>query len=161
MIKAKIQVASHNGAYVIRFQGDVRLTLSASVDDYFSTICEDPDFTSVWVDLCDTEGLDSTTLGLLAKLALKVRKKFNFSPAIFSSQPSITRLLRSMEFHKLFDLREESCVTSEVPQDIPMVSRDEKNLRAKVIEAHKVLMNISEENEVKFRSLVTSLEQAS
>jgi len=33
-------------------------------------------------------------------------------------------------------------------------------LRDKVIEAHKVLMNISHENEVKFKNLVTSLEQA-
>ena len=65
-----------------------------------------------------------------------------------------------MAFHKLFDLREECCVTYEVPRDLPMVSEDEKTLRDKVIEAHKVLMNISEENEVKFKNLVTSLEQA-
>jgi len=64
-----------------------------------------------------------------------------------------------MEFHKLFDLREECCVTSEVPRDLPMANGDETELRHKVIEAHKVLMNISDENEVKFKNLVTSLEQ--
>ena len=160
MKQAKIQGASHNGAYVIRFQGDIRLTLSASVDDYFSDMCKDPDFVSVWFDLGDVDGLDSTTLGILAKLAIKIRKNFGFSPAIFSSQPGITRLLRSMEFHKLFDLREECCITSEAPRDLPMVNDDEIKLRDKVIEAHKVLMNISHENEVKFKNLVTSLEQA-
>ena len=159
MKQAKIQGASHNGAYVIRFEGDIRLTLSASVDDYFSDMCKDPDFASVWLDLGGADGLDSTTLGILAKLALKIRKNFGFSPAIFTSQPDITRLLRSMEFHKLFDLREECCVTSEVPRDLPMVSGDETELRHKVIEAHKVLMNFSDENEVKFKNLVTSLEQ--
>ena len=160
MKQARIQGANHNGAYVIRFQGDVRLTLSASVDDYFSDMYEDPNFISVWVDLGDADGLDSTTLGLLAKLALKVRKKFGFSPAIFTSQPGITRLLRSMGFQKLFDLREESCATSEVTRDIPMVSKNEKKLRDKVVEAHKILMDISDENEAKFRSLVATLEQA-
>ena len=160
MKQAKIQGASHNGAYVIRFQGDIRLIHSANIDDYFSDMCKDPDFASVWFDLGDADGLDSTTLGILAKLALKIRKNFGFSPAIFTSQPGITRLLRSMAFHKLFDLREECCVTYEVPRDLPMVSEDEKTLRDKVIEAHKVLMNISEENEVKFKNLVTSLEQA-
>ena len=160
MKQAKIQGASHNGAYVIRFQGDIRLIHSANIDDYFSDMCKDPDFASVWFDLGDADGLDSTTLGILAKLALKIRKNFGFSPAIFTSQPGITRLLRSMEFHKLFDLREECCVTYEVPRDLPMVSEDEKTLRDKVIEAHKVLMDISEENEVKFKNLVTSLEQA-
>ena len=160
MKQAKIQGASHNGAYVIRFQGDIRLIHSANIDDYFSDMCKDPDFASVWFDLGDADGLDSTTLGILAKLALKIRKNFGFSPAIFTSQPGITRLLRSMEFHKFFDLREECCVTYEVPRDLPMVSEDEKTLRDKVIEAHKVLMNISEENEVKFKNLVTSLEQA-
>ena len=78
MQEGRILAASHDGAYVIRFVGDVRLTLCTTIDDYFQHMFEDPEFTSVWVDLCEAEGIDSTTLGLLAKLALKVKENYGF-----------------------------------------------------------------------------------
>ena len=81
MQDGKILAASHNGAYVIRFEGDVRLTLCTTIDDYFQRMYDDPAFASVWVDLCSAEGLDSTTLGLLAKLALTVKERFAVRPS--------------------------------------------------------------------------------
>ena len=66
----KILAASHQGAYVIRLQGDVRLTLSTTIDDYLVKMFADPKFTSVWVDLCEEEGVDSAPLGLLRASAL-------------------------------------------------------------------------------------------
>ena len=76
----------------------MRLTLCSTIDEYFQRMFDDPDFASVWVDLCDAEGIDSTTLGLLAKLALKIKEKFGFEPAIYSCDPGINRLLKSMAF---------------------------------------------------------------
>ena len=87
MKQAKIQGASHNGAYVIRFQGDIRLTLSASVDDYFSDMCKDPDFVSVWFDLGDADGLDSTTLGILAKAVLATETFSAISAEVLPEKP--------------------------------------------------------------------------
>ena len=115
MQECKILAASHDGAYVIRMQGDVRLTLCTTIDEYFQHMYEDPQFASVWVDLCEAEGIDSTTLGLLAKLALEVKERFGFEPAIYSCDPGINRLLKSMGFQRLFDLHEEVCSD---PEDI-------------------------------------------
>ena len=64
MQEGKILAASHDGAYVIRLEGDVRLTLSTTIDEYIQRMFQDPAFASVWVDLCEAEGIDSTTLGL-------------------------------------------------------------------------------------------------
>ena len=119
MHEGRILAASHDGAYVIRMTGDVRLTLCTTIDDYFQGMFDDPDFASVWVDLCDAQGIDSTTLGLLAKLALKVKEKFGFEPAIYSCDPGINRLLKSMGFHRLFELHEEACKDSEGISEIP------------------------------------------
>ena len=58
MQEGKILAASHDGAYVIRLQGDVRLTLCTTIDEYFQHMYEDPAFASVWVDLCEAEGID-------------------------------------------------------------------------------------------------------
>lgn len=158
MQEGRILAAHHDGSYVIRFVGDVRLTLCTTIDDYFQQMYDDPDFVSVWVDLCDAEGLDSTTLGLLAKLALNVREKFGFTPAIYTCAPSILRLLRSMGFHRLFEVHEEACNDPEDIEEIPAVSGSEEAVKEKVIEAHHVLMNLSDENRERFRDLVTALE---
>jgi len=158
MREGRILAASHDGAYVIRLVGDVRLTLCTTIDEYFQRMFDDPDFASVWVDLCDAEGIDSTTLGLLAKLALKVKEKFGFTPAIYSCDPGINRLLKSMGFQRLFDLREEVCNNPESISEIPTVDGSEQAVKEKVIEAHRVLMGLSDENQARFKDLMSALE---
>lgn len=155
----RILAASHDGAYVIRFVGDVRLTLCTTIDDYFQHMFEDPEFASVWVDLCEAEGIDSTTLGLLAKLALRVKENYGFEPAIYSCEPGINRLLKSMGFDKLFQLHEESCENPQDIAEIPTVDGSEDSVKQKVIEAHRVLMGISDENCERFKDLMTALER--
>jgi len=159
MQDGKILAASHNGAYVIRFEGDVRLTLCTTIDDYFQRMYDDPAFASVWVDLCSAEGLDSTTLGLLAKLALTVKERFGFEPAIYSCDPGINRLIKSMGFQRLFDLREEVCGAPEEATAIPVVEGSEAVVKDKVIEAHRVLMELSPDNRARFKDLLTVLER--
>ena len=160
MQQGRILAASHDGIYVIRLVGDVRLSLCTTIDEYFQQMYDDPNFASVWVDLCDAEGIDSTTLGLLAKLALKINDKFGFKPAIYSCEPGINRLLKSMAFHRLFDLHEEACSNPDDIEEIPMVQGSEDSVKSKVIEAHRVLMGVSEENQQRFKELMTALERS-
>ena len=160
MHSGRVMAANHDGAYVIRFVGDVRLTLCTSIDDYLHDMFEDPAFASVWVDLCAAEGIDSTTLGLLAKLALKVKEVFGFEPAIYSCEPGINRLLRSMGFEHLFQLHEQVCETPEDIVDIPAVQCSEDSVKEKVIEAHRILMGMSDENRGRFEELVSALERS-
>ena len=159
MKEGKILAASHDGAYVIRLEGDVRLTLCTTIDEYFQSMYEDPAFVSVWVDLCDAEGLDSTTLGLLAKLALTVKERFGFQPAIYSCDPGINRLLKSMGFQRLFDLRDEVCDNPEETTAVPVLPGSEQIVKEKVIEAHRVLMGLNATNRARFKDLLTALER--
>lgn len=159
MKEGKILAASHDGAYVIRLEGDVRLTLCTTIDEYFQSMYEDPAFVSVWVDLCDAEGLDSTTLGLLAKLALTVKERFGFQPAIYSCDAGINRLLKSMGFQRLFDLRDEVCDNPEETIAVPVSPGSEQTVKEKVIEAHRVLMGLNATNRARFKDLLVALER--
>ncbi len=159
-MEGRILAASHDGAYVIRLVGDVRLTLCTTIDEYFQHMYEDPEFASVWVDLCDAEGIDSTTLGLLAKLAKGVQERFGFQPAIFSCDPGINRLLESMSFDRLFEIHEEVCNNPEDIAEIPAVAGTEEEVKDKVVEAHRVLMGISDENHERFKDLLSALERS-
>jgi len=159
-LEGRILAAEHDGAYALKLVGDVRVNLCSTIDDYFLHMFQDPDFVSVTVDLCDAEGIDSTTLGLLAKLALRFHKQFGLRPALYSCNIGINRLLSSMAFSKIFDIREEACNNPEDIDEIPSHSDDTEAVREKVIEAHRILMDISEENRDRFRDLMTVLEQA-
>ena len=158
MRDGRILAADHGGAYALKLVGDVRVNLCCAIDDYLETMFTDPGFESVMVDLCEAEGIDSTTLGLLAKLALRARKEFNFKPVIYCCSSGINRLLQSMAFGKLYDIRHETCVEDDVIREIPAVSQDPESVRIKVIEAHRVLMDISEENRERFQDLMVALE---
>ena len=160
MQEGRILAATHNGSYVIRLVGDVRLTLCNSMDDFFEHMFADPEFVSVWVDLCDAQGIDSTTLGLLAKLALRIKENFGFKPAIYSCDPGINRLLRSMGFHRLFELHEESCSNPADITEIPQVAGNQDLVKQKVIEAHRILMSLSDENRDRFKDLLTALQRS-
>lgn len=160
MHEGRILAATHHGAYVIRLVGDVRLTLCTTIDDFMQHMFDDPEFASVWVDLCEAEGIDSTTLGLLAKLALKVKEVYGFKPALYSCEPGINRLLKSVGFHRLFQLHEESCNNPEDIEEIPVVVGSEESVKQKVIEAHRILMGISDENHDRFKDLITALERS-
>lgn len=145
---------------MIRLTGDVRLTLCTTIEDYVHRMLEDPDFASVWVDLCAAEGIDSTTLGLLAKLALDVRARYGFKPAIYSNNAGITRLIKSMGFQRLFEVHEDACAKPGCIRRVPLVEGSEEAVKEQVLQAHRVLMGLSEENRARFKDLMVVLERS-
>lgn len=159
MADGRLLAASEHGAYVLRLVGDVRLTLCASIEDFVEQMLDDPDFSSVWVDLCDATGVDSTTLGQLAKLALAVYDRYGFRPAVYCCDEGINRLLRSMGLDRLFEMHEKTCCATGCAQMVPMVPGSEDEVRQRVLEAHRVLMDVSEENRARFADLVSTLER--
>ena len=162
MQQGKVLAAQHQGAYVIKLIGDVRLTLCTTIDEYIESMFAAPGFVGVVIDLSEAEGIDSTSLGLLAKLAVRARQQYQMVPIILSPNPNITRLLDSMGFGKVFDICA-SLVMDEsgTPQsfgELPEGGTNEDYVRNKIIEAHKTLMALNEENRTMFSSLVSTLE---
>lgn len=158
MRAGKILQASCGGVYILKLQGDVRLTLCTSLDDFIETMFSAADFTSVAIDLTEAEGLDSTTLGLLAKIAMRARQALNFTPIIISNDSSITRLLTSMCFERIFDIREQGLESMADFGELAVAVSSEEEVKARVLEAHKTLMGVSDENAAHFRDLVSALE---
>ena len=158
MSQCRVSAANDHGAHVLRLEGDVRLTMCTALHEYFHTVFEDPDFVSVWVDVTKAQGLDSTTLGMLAQLAMQTQSRFGFKPAIFSANAGINRLLKSMGFQQLFDLREELCAEGDCAETIPAIASDESEVREKVIAAHRTLMSMNDDNRETFTDLMRVLE---
>ncbi len=159
MSDCRICAASNAGAHVLKLEGDVRLTMCTALDQYFQSMFAQPDFVSVWVDVTEADGLDSTTLGMLAQLAIQTKERFAFRPAIFSTNPSIDRLLDTMGFDQLFERRNEACNSDTDIEEIPAVASAEVDVKKQVLEAHRTLMSMSDENAGAFRDLVRALER--
>ena len=151
-------VASHDGVYVLVFEGDVRLTLCTTVDEYLEKMFEDKNFRSVVVDLSKTANIDSTSLGLLAKLSIQTERRFSFRPTLISTRRDITRILLSMGFDEVFDLVEEPLEPHEQLAELPAIAASEEDVRKRVLEAHRTLMSMNETNRDTFHDLVAALE---
>jgi anti-anti-sigma factor len=157
--QGRILAAEHDGAYALKMVGDVRVTLCSTIDDYLAHMLADENFESVLVDLCEAEGVDSTSLGLLAKLALGTYRRHGFKPVLYSCSPGINRLLESMAFGRIFELRNEQCRDPEDIAEVPAASGDAAAVREKVIEAHGILMDLSEDNRERFKDLMAVLKK--
>jgi anti-anti-sigma factor len=158
MDTGRILVGAHDGVYVLKFTGDVRVTLCATMDALLRSLLGRDDFRSVLVDLTETEGIDSTSLGLLAKLSLETQRRFSLVPTLVSTNPDITRVLRTMGFDDVFHIVEEPLTEVGQLGELPTLEADEEDVRQRVLDAHRVLMELNEHNRESFRDLVTALE---
>ena len=157
-MSGRILVGSHKGVYVLLFEGDVRLTLCTAVDGYIEQMFRDPVFKSVIVDLSRTKGIDSTSLGLLAKLSIQAEKQFQFVPTLVCTQPDVTRILLSMGFDDVFSIVESALEHGEQLGELPVLESSREDMREKVLEAHRILMSMNEANRDAFHNLVEALE---
>ncbi len=153
-----IRVADHNGVYVIKMEGDVRLTLCLSFDSFIDEMFSSADFCTVMFDLCTAQAIDSTTLGLMAKISIGARQLGYEKPLVVSSNPSITRLLVSMGFDDIFNIVQECDLDLSESTILAAGSSSEEKVMEKVLEAHRALVALNEENENTFRELIESLE---
>lgn len=159
MRPGQILVADHDGVYVIKMLGDVRLTLCVSFDQFIDTMFSRDDFSEVMFDLSEAEAIDSTTLGLMAKIALQGREQRGITPVVYSTNESINRLLQTMGFHEIFTIVKDLESPLEPAQPLPADTSEEYQVKEKVLEAHKILMGLNKENRETFRNLVKMLEE--
>jgi anti-anti-sigma factor len=156
-MEGKVLVAEHKETYVLKLVGDVRLTLSSTIEQFVERMFSCVTCQAVVVDLTEAEGLDSTTLGLLAKMALFVRKHLHIRPIAVSDNDSILRLLSSMGFEQIFDIQRTREVCAVADRELQAETLDEKAAREKVLQAHQVLMTLNQKNRETFKELVDSL----
>ncbi len=110
------------------------------------------------VDLSRTESIDSTSLGLLAKLSIQADKVFGYTPTLVSTNGDVTRILLSMGFEDVFHIVETQLQHSEQLVELPPIESDHEAMRERVLEAHRTLMSMNETNREAFQDLVATLE---
>jgi anti-anti-sigma factor len=158
MQPGKILVADCDGVFALKLVGDVRLTFCTALDSFVERMFGASDFAGVVIDLAEADNIDSTTLGQLAKIAITSRQRFQRVPVVVSTNPSISRVLDSMGFGQVFDIRRQPLAVDQQLGELPAVQESESGVRERVINAHRVLMGMNEHNRAQFQELVSALE---
>jgi anti-anti-sigma regulatory factor len=122
------------------------------------TIFGSQDVKKVIVDMLEAEGLDSTTLGLMAKLGMHCSKEYGINVQVFCQNPSILRTLDCMGFEEIFDIIQEVPTIDAELHSIESVNSEVDEIRRQVVEAHKLLMQLNPENSKEFTDLIRALE---
>jgi len=159
METGKILVAQSQGIYIVKFVGDVRLNLCTTLDQFTDNMFDSDEFKTVVIDLTETICIDSTSLGQLAKISILYKEKHGQLPTIVSTNSDINRILTSMGFDKFFYIVKELVSRVEYLDELPMQSVDEDEMKLRVLEAHKLLMDMNKDNHAAFQDLVKSLEE--
>ncbi|MFT6037634.1 MAG: anti-anti-sigma factor [Candidatus Azotimanducaceae bacterium] len=159
MSMGKILFANQSGMQVLKFVGDVRVCLGPTISTFLNSITKDRGIKGMVIDLRQATGIDSTSLGLLAKVSLRCQGQLKILPTIVSTNADITRLLFSMGFDKIFVIDDDVSRCCDEVAELPSQIVSERVLRDQVLEAHRTLMNLNEKNLIAFKDLVAALLQ--
>ncbi|NIW77982.1 MAG: anti-sigma factor antagonist, partial [Calditrichae bacterium] len=70
---------------MLKFSGDIRYTMGCSLDDFLKKLFKRSDFETILIDLTETRSIDSTSLGLLAKIANFMQHQFHQKAPLVST----------------------------------------------------------------------------
>jgi anti-anti-sigma factor len=155
-VDGRVLYAQHDGTCVLRFQGAIRYTMAHGLDAFLDRLFAQDPPRMVCADLNAAESIDSTGIGLLAKIAVGLRSLGRDKPLLFSTNREINELLANVCLDDAFVLVEGSA-TGDVGDPLPPVAASEDALARTIYEAHRVLSELSEGNREMFRDVVEAL----
>ncbi|WP_370298641.1 anti-anti-sigma factor [Pontibacterium sp.] len=160
MKEGSIFSACVDGRYILKFVGDVRLTLCATLDCHIEESLASIEAQEILVDLTEAEGIDSTSLGLIAKLSIKAYALSLPKPTVVSTNEKITRVRMSMGFDHIFVLISELPTCPSDLKKLSFVQDSEESIRMRIIAAHRILIDLNDSNREAFKDLVKTLEKS-
>ena len=101
--------------------------------------------------------IDSTFLGLLAKIANYMRRRFDRKVTIFSTNEDINKILDSVGFYSVFNICNADEVQSGDTDLMATRDADRPQMLRTIYEAHLILSELNEKNREMFKNVVEEL----
>lgn len=156
MDEGKVSFARSGDDLALRFEGAIRYPLAHGLDQFLDrTFTECPPKT-VCIDLNTTQSIDSTGIGLLAKITRLLGVAGGGKPVIFSTNGEINELLRALCLDR-YCLMVAGAAQMTTDDVVPKIEPDEAGLRQTILDAHRTLCELSTDNRQQFQSVVDAL----
>ncbi len=160
MTLGHITHAAREGVHVLRYFGTVNYTLAPGLQRFLQHLIHDEPVSGLVFDLTAAESLDSTNLGLMARVNEQVHDIGAANSVIISSNEDIDGVLRSMGFDQTFEV---VAAGAPLPQAVaePVASEPPSagDLQRTMLDAHRALVRLSEAGRLEFEAVVACLER--
>ncbi len=158
MENGAVYYAKHQDSYVIKPTGSVRYQLGCSFDEFLKRLFAREDFNDILIDLTEVTMIDSTFLGLLAKIANYIRRRFDRKVTIISSNEDINKILDSVGFYSVFNISNADAAISGDADRMATRDADRSQLARTLYDAHRILSDLNEKNREMFKNVVEELQ---
>jgi anti-anti-sigma factor len=151
------------GTLVLRLCGPIRFVAAQALRRYVDDLIADEDG-AVLVDMNDVEVIDSTGMGLLARIGRSWLRGRGRRVAIACPENDIAITLRSASFDELFVMLDEypfddrAAAFTEIPLDALPAGSPELGLGHVILDAHRDLASVSQRNVDAYRDVIAALE---
>lgn len=170
MPSGRVTHAETDGVHMLRYFGRVNYVLAPAIKQFADELVSHGAVRAWIFDLTHAEILDSTNLGLLARLAVRVSSDCKTAAprsVIVSNSNDLNSVLRSMSFDQLFEIvsgpsegEEATALVDENggEHDIDGSPPSQRDLGQTMLDAHRALMDLSESGRLQFKDVVAALE---
>jgi len=161
MENGKIMYAIDDGVCLLKFVGRIACRIGADLDTFLDTIsAAAPAVERYVVDLSETTYIDSTNLGVLAKVHLVAQSSGAARTTLFSTNSAVTEVLESMGFFDLFHIVSSlgECHAHCHAAPLSHAEASPEHLCRLMLDAHRRLMDLNEANCKSFGGVVGCLE---
>ncbi len=144
----------------IKMVGDMKYTECATFDEFLENHFAAGGCPKIILDLSDTIWMDSTVLGLIAKISRHTIAKYNTKPLIYSTNEDLNLLLKNMGFDNYFHVVERPEHITDDLKELEIVTKSSLEMKKIMLEAHESLIELSEDNKKKFSNVVAILKSS-
>ncbi|MBZ4194542.1 MAG: STAS domain-containing protein, partial [Candidatus Contendobacter sp.] len=132
-------------------------TMGCALGDFLDGLFTHADYDDIIVDLTEAHSIDSTCLGLLAKIANFNRQRFARQTTLLSTNPDINQILETMGFYEVFAVRDTGAAITATLQPLSTEGPCKDELTRIVLDAHQTLSQLNARNQEAFRGVLEQL----
>ena len=160
MGESNILYSEHDGVHFLRFRGNILHTLAPALDDFLTHLSAVSDSYSYLLDLTEANSVDSTMLGLLARVANLAREQGAPPPTLVCPNEDLIDLVVGIGFDEVFSLIACNGAPMGDGQAIAHPETDDRELTRTMLEAHQELIALKEGNRLLFEDVVELLRRS-
>ena len=158
MTAAFARYAQHDRNWFLKLGGDLRHPLAPALNSLLDRALADPDPANFVIDLAEADNIDSTCLGVLARIGNHKSYASGPRPVIICPEQDIREVLLAVCFDYLFDLVEQPVLGADPLQPLPLPTGDD-DLRNLILDAHRRLCAIDARTREAFSDVIQALEE--
>jgi anti-anti-sigma factor len=152
--------AKQGRTYVLKLVGELRYTQGENFNTFLERLLQRQDFDQILIDLNAADSIDSTMLGLLAKIANFMRERFQRKAILVSSNENISQLLESLGFCDVFDVCKQLDTEASALQPLSCTSTTPEDMATTILEAHTILSDVNDSNKALFRDVIDAFKNS-